>query len=355
MNHDQQGPQRSLVRSGLLMRRVQPSPSRPAWRIVAAGSAGCRRWLWHRSVSTLPCSTIRARLSSAYQPSSISEFAVRVGVSDSTVRRALIRHGIARLPRNRNRRPPNAQVLGDPDWLRRRYETRSGVEIAAELGVSARTVYAAMERHQISLRTEPGTLKLRRTQLADEDWLHDAVERGSSRTVAVELAVSPGTVMAAYERAGIDPARTPRLYARGHARDRPSPRSACTSTRCRSCRYRICKTRSDGSGRLHRLLPSTGSVRRRFESNCTGMDWPHRSVVAIGDSARTNSRQRRKTDRLAETATVRRNGGGSGDGDSIGSHGTHPDRPGLRVTPRGPLRQSPWSRFAARVRQRPRR
>jgi hypothetical protein len=49
------------------------------------------------------------------------EPAGRVGVSNSTVQRALVRHGIARLPRNRNRRPPSAQVLDDRAWLRERY------------------------------------------------------------------------------------------------------------------------------------------------------------------------------------------------------------------------------------------
>lgn len=99
------------------------------------------------------------RLAAAYESTSIAELAARTGVSNSTVRRALVRHGFARLPRNRNRRAPSAQVLDDPTWQRRRYRTSSGVDIAKELGVAPRTVYSAMERHGIERRTEPGTLK----------------------------------------------------------------------------------------------------------------------------------------------------------------------------------------------------
>jgi transposase len=162
-------------------------------------------------------------LAAAYGSSrSMADLAAEVGVSYSTVRRALVRHGIARLPRNRNRRPASARVLDDRRWLRERYRTDSAVGIATELGVSARTVYAAMDRHGITRRTEPGTLKLRRPELADEDWLHSAVERSSSATVAAELEVSSGTVTAAYALAGIDPASTPHLYERGHSRQRPS-------------------------------------------------------------------------------------------------------------------------------------
>jgi hypothetical protein len=147
---------------------------------------------------------------------------VRVGVSSSTVRRALVRHGTARLPRNRNRRPLSARVLDDPAWLRERYRTSSGVEIASELVVTARTVSAAMDRHGIERRSEPGALRLRRPELVDEDWLWSAVERGSSTAVATELKVSAGTVTGAYERAGIDPASTRHLYERGRSSPRPS-------------------------------------------------------------------------------------------------------------------------------------
>jgi hypothetical protein len=80
-----------------------------------------------------------------------------------------------------------------------------------------------MDRHGITRRTEPGMLKLRRPQLAEEVWLKDAVERASSRRVAAELAVSAGTVTTAYERAGIDPSSATHFYDRGRSLQRPTP------------------------------------------------------------------------------------------------------------------------------------
>jgi len=153
---------------------------------------------------------------------SIAELADRAGVSTSTVQRALVRHGIARLPRNRNRRPRSANVLDDLEWLIGRYQTSSAVEIAAELRVSPRTVYAAMDRLGVARRTDSGRLKLRRPQLVDGDWLQHAVGRASSTSVASELSVSAGTVTAAYKRAGIDPTSTTKLFDRGRTRTRPS-------------------------------------------------------------------------------------------------------------------------------------
>jgi hypothetical protein len=52
---------------------------------------------------------------------SIAELVAQVGVSYSTVRRALVRHGIAR-------------VFDDRRWLHERYRTESAVGNAAELG-----------------------------------------------------------------------------------------------------------------------------------------------------------------------------------------------------------------------------
>ena len=162
-------------------------------------------------------------LADAYRSAaSIAELADRIGVSGATVRRALIRHGIARLPRNRSRRPKGADALDDGRWLAERYRSNTGVDIAVELGVSSRTVYAAMERHGIARRVTPGRLVLRRPELVDSGWLHDAVQRKSSTDVAFELEVSSGTVTTAYRRVGIDPASTLRLYARGRMLSRPS-------------------------------------------------------------------------------------------------------------------------------------
>ena len=114
-------------------------------------------------------------------------------------------------------------MLDDRTWLADQYRSRTGVEIARELGVSTRTVYAAMDGHGIARRTRPAVLTLRHPELADESWLAGAVERNSSGDVAAELEVSAGTVTAAYRRAGLDPGSTPLLYARGRTHQRPPP------------------------------------------------------------------------------------------------------------------------------------
>lgn len=164
-------------------------------------------------------------LGEAYRSSrSIAELAERIGVSAATVRRAMIRHGIDRLARNRNRRPSSAAVLDDRGWLADRYRVRTGVEIADDLGVSTTAVYAAMKRHGIDRRSTSSRLPLRKPELSDVDWLAHVLEHDSSVGVAGKLGVSPGTVTTAYRRAGIDPSSTTRLFARGRRHPRPPAR-----------------------------------------------------------------------------------------------------------------------------------
>lgn len=162
--------------------------------------------------------TLRATYEAA---GSIAAVAQSLEVSATTVRRALVRHSIERLPRNRNRRPPGADALDDRKWLAEQYRISTAVDIARRLGTSPRTVYAAMERHGIPRRSGPGRLRLSRPELTDGDWLRHAVESASSSQVAAELDVSSGTVRAAYRRAGVDAASTPRNFARGRPRPRP--------------------------------------------------------------------------------------------------------------------------------------
>jgi len=80
------------------------------------------------------------RLADAYRsPGSIAALADRAGVSAATVRRALVRHEIDRLPRNRNRRHQNTGVLDDAESLADLHQNHTGAEIADELGVSTTT------------------------------------------------------------------------------------------------------------------------------------------------------------------------------------------------------------------------
>lgn len=172
---------------------------------------------------SIPLLEDSAALSAAYESAvSITDLAARLGVSASTVQRALVARGIDRLPRNRNRRPTTAAVLDDPAWLAEQYRTGTAVSIASEAGVSPRTVYAAMQRHGIVRRDKPGALALTQPKLIDGEWLAEAVERASSSVIAVELGVHSGTVLEAYRRVGIEPSQTSQYYARGRARARPT-------------------------------------------------------------------------------------------------------------------------------------
>lgn len=192
-------------------------------------------------------------LDEAYRSSrSIAELAERVGVSAATVRRAMIRHGIDRLARNRNRRPSSAAVLDDRDWLVDRYRVHTGVEIAEDLGVSTTAVYAAMKRHGIDRRSTSSTLPLRKPELSDADWLARVVEHDSSVHVAGKLGVSPGTVTTAYRRAGIDPSSTTRLFARGRRHPRPPVRELLAAWHAEET-YR-------GVARRFAVAPNTAAV-----------------------------------------------------------------------------------------------
>ncbi len=164
----------------------------------------------------------REALAGAYGAArSIADLAAQIGVSTSTVQRALVRHGIDRLPRNRNRRPKTAARLDDAAWLARTYANRTAVDIANELGTTARTVYAAMAHHGIPRRTPTATVAVRHPELGDTDWLCRAVESEASGAAAAHVGVSPGTLTNAYRRAGLDPSSTPLLFARGRRKPRP--------------------------------------------------------------------------------------------------------------------------------------
>lgn len=119
------------------------------------------------------------------------DIAAELGVAGSTVGEWLTRHGIpsrdaaaARKDQFARNRPDQ---LDDPNWLSDRYDTKglSLDAIAAELGVAASTVRAAMDRHDLPTRTD---------RLRDAHWLADTVGRNGVDGVADELGVTPATV-----------------------------------------------------------------------------------------------------------------------------------------------------------------
>lgn len=123
--------------------------------------------------------------------------AAHLGVPAAVVTEALAGHGIA---------PPGPRrpgELNDADWLRTRFlkERRSRRAIAAELGISARSVSEALARHGIAQPGQHPPL-----ELDDPEWLRrHRPPRRSIAALAEELAVREDTVRKALRRHGLYP------------------------------------------------------------------------------------------------------------------------------------------------------
>ena len=120
---------------------------------------------------------------------SLKVLAESIGASSATVRRAMIRHGI-----QRNQRKPStasAPALDDATWLRARYASSTGVELAAELGVTPMTIYRALRRHGIEPRRQGHGQHQRRR--------HPTQRCGMARRCAPPRLVHPSRQAAARE------------------------------------------------------------------------------------------------------------------------------------------------------------
>ena len=75
---------------------------------------------------------------------SIPEIALAGKVGPQTVQAALRRHGVA-YPRGRGASRPNVPLdLANPEWLEREYATKTGRQIAQELGCAKEEVFEAL-------------------------------------------------------------------------------------------------------------------------------------------------------------------------------------------------------------------
>jgi Mn-dependent DtxR family transcriptional regulator len=157
-------------------------------------------------------------LEAAYANSTILDVASRLGVAPATVSRALEVHGIDRhppLPRTHIR-----SELDDADWLRAQYATRPMSMIAADLGVAEATVQTAMVRLRIERRTREESNTLSRPDLLDTpDQLAEALETAKVFEIAAELGVAVPTIHKALKRQGI---QSPRRYHGWVRHQRPS-------------------------------------------------------------------------------------------------------------------------------------
>jgi Mn-dependent DtxR family transcriptional regulator len=154
-------------------------------------------------------------LATRYQQASANTIAAELGVAPSSVANALHRHGIAvRGPRERQRfRTP--ERLHDPGWLRAEYSTKSGAQIAAELGVSAPEVYAVMR--QLGLPTDGPWVRrdTRRLRPPPKRRLEQLWRQHQTlKAVAVQLGVSHITVVVWLADIGIFLSDTPAISRR---------------------------------------------------------------------------------------------------------------------------------------------
>lgn len=123
------------------------------------------------------------------QRMSQTEIASALGVHRTTVRSALVRHGLT----TRARRKPRAG-LDDPSWLREHYENRlmSQSEIGRLLGVDMKTVGLALRRTGIAITPRPPLPP----ELGDKQWLAEryCTDKLSLAAIARLLDVSSSTV-----------------------------------------------------------------------------------------------------------------------------------------------------------------
>ena len=144
-------------------------------------------------------------LADAYQTATIEQIATRLGVSTTTVLRALRRHNIERRSRNVRLTPIQHPQLADRDWLAEQYATSTAAGIARMIGVDQATVTRALRIHGIRLHTLSEIQGMsRRPELDDADWLRENYATRSIASIAEQLGVSDATVQTAMARLGVE-------------------------------------------------------------------------------------------------------------------------------------------------------
>lgn len=143
-------------------------------------------------------------LADAYQHASAGTIAAELGVARDTVLAALRRHGITIRDPGDSRTFQVPRQLRDPEWLATRYQHASASMIAAELGVAPSSVVNALHRYGIAVRG-PGERQRFRTpqRLHDPEWLRTQYATKSGAQIATELGVSAPEVYAVMRQLGL--------------------------------------------------------------------------------------------------------------------------------------------------------
>jgi transposase len=172
-----------------------------------------------RTRITNPYLADRHWLANRYRSASIQAICAELGVDRATVRRALVIHAIDLHSQRLVPRADRPALLDDAKWLADRYDRAWTIrEIAHELGVNQQMVGSALRRHGIVVRSHRGS---EHPQLVDAAWLAARVDELGTDGVAAELGVSRVGVQAALHRHGLD---SPHRFDGGYL-ERPSPSS----------------------------------------------------------------------------------------------------------------------------------
>lgn len=136
---------------------------------------------------------------------SASSIARELGVAPGTVLRALRLHGIPIRSGTALRRATRRPELDDAEWLTEHYSRMSAEAIAAELGVAPSTVLRALRMHGIAVRGVRDKQKFRTPAVLDDaDWLRQEYTSKSGAQIAAELGVSIPGVHKAMRRLGVE-------------------------------------------------------------------------------------------------------------------------------------------------------
>ena len=135
-----------------------------------------------------------------------------LGVAESTVRRALERHGIRLRTRSTGQRFRSPPELNDPAWLAEQYETKPASRITRELGVSKEAVHKAMVRHDVEAEgpwVRRDTTRLQQPARAQLEQVWN--EAGTIKAVALRFNVSHNTAVIWLADVGIFVKDTPAI------------------------------------------------------------------------------------------------------------------------------------------------
>lgn len=135
-------------------------------------------------------------LAAAYERSTINAIAESLGVSGTSVLRALRAHGIERRSRNHRLTPIQHPLLADREWLVAEYSTATATGIAASIGVHRATVARALRLPRAWCSGRLGWQRPRhRYATASRRWGYSRTMQSERRRSAASESTTAGWVL----------------------------------------------------------------------------------------------------------------------------------------------------------------